>query len=65
MGNVTPKFTIHAREFVKIVCASEDDAVQIWKVAQKRAQFEWDSFPSNSFIRLPSNAHLRRTVLLL
>lgn len=37
MGNVTLKFTIHAREFVKIVCASEEaDAVQISKVAQKR-----------------------------
>lgn len=37
MGNVALKFTIHAREFVKIVCASEEaDAVQIPKVAQKR-----------------------------
>lgn len=27
MGNVTLKFTIHAREFVKIVCASEEDSL--------------------------------------
>lgn len=40
MGNVTLKFTMYARKIVKIVCASKDDAVQISKVAQKRAPFK-------------------------